>query len=169
MNKEIIYFTVLFILMLFAQVLICNHIALFNVAVPIVFIYFIIRLPINLGRGWLFTLAFLMGLCVDICSDTPGVNALSCTILAALKKPVYYAYVPKDDKTVNLIPSISSLGIATYCKFLITMTGLYCLTAFSIEYFNFADLREIAIMSVSSCILTFLIMLAIDCLIISKS
>lgn len=169
MNKDILNFLLLFILALAAQVLICNHIALFNVAVPIVFIYFIIRLPVNMGKGWLFTLSFIIGLCVDICSDTLGVNALACTLLAALKRPVYFAYVPKDDKTINLVPSITSLGIATYCKFLITMIGIYCFLAFSIEYFNFADIKDIVVLSLSSCLLTFLIVLAADCLIISKS
>lgn len=168
MNKEILQFSVLFILMLFAQVLICNHIALFNVAVPIVFIYFIIRLPMNIGNGVLFTLAFVMGFCIDICSDTPGVNALGSTLLSAFKKPVYYAYVPRDDKTKNLIPSISTLGVGTYCKFLVTMVGIYCLMAFTIEYFNFADVKDIVILSASSCLLTFLILLAIDCLIINR-
>lgn len=169
MNKDIIKFAALFILMLFAQVLICNHIALFNVAVPIVFIYFIIRLPINLGNGVLFTLAFFLGLMVDIASDTPGVNSLACTLLAAVKRPVYYAYVTRDDKTVNLTPSINTLGIGTYCKYLVTMVGIYCFLAFTIEYFNFADVKEIVILSASSCLFTFLILLAFDCLIISKS
>ncbi len=169
MNKDILKFSVLFFIMLLLQVLICNHIAIFNVAVPIIFIYFIIRLPISIGQGWLFTLSFLLGLIVDICADTPGVNALSCTLLAALKKPIYYAYVPKDDKTMDLIPSISSLGVATYCKFLVTLIGIYCILVFSIEYFSFADVKEVVILSASSCLLTFITLLAIDCLIITKS
>lgn len=168
MNKETLGFALLFIVLLFLQVLICNHIALFNVAIPIVFIYFIVRLPINIGQGWLFTLSFLMGLAVDICSDTPGVNALACTLLAAVRKPVYYAYVPRDDKTKLLVPSISSLGLSTYCKYLVTMVGIYCVLAFTIEYFNFADVRELVVLSASSCAFTFIILLAIDCLIITK-
>ncbi|MEZ3551817.1 MAG: rod shape-determining protein MreD [Muribaculaceae bacterium] len=168
MHREVIRLSALFILMLLVQVLICNHIALFNVAVPIVFIYFIIRLPMNIGNGLLFTLSFLMGLCVDICSDTPGVNALACTLLSALRKPVFFAYVPRDDKTKNIIPSMSTLGVATYCKYLISMVGIYCLLAFTIEYFNFADVKDIVILSACSCLLTFLILLAIDCLIINR-
>ena len=169
MNKDVVKFAVLFVVMLLLQVLICNHIAIFNVAVPIIFIYFIIRLPISMGQGWLFTLSFVLGLVVDICADTPGVNALSCTLLAALKKPVFYAYVPKDDKTKDITPSITSLGIATYCKFLVTLIGIYCVLVFSIEYFNFADVKEVVILSASSCLLTFITLLAIDCLIITKS
>lgn len=155
--------------MLLAQVLICNHIAIFNVAVPIIFIYFIIRLPISLGKGILFTLAFIMGLSVDIFADTTGVNALSCTVLAAMKHPIYYAYVPKDDKTKFLTPSISSLGVGIYCKYLVTMVGFYCVMAFTIEYFNFANVKEIVILAASSCLLTFIMLLAIDSLIIRKS
>ena len=169
MNKDILKFSVLFFIMLLLQVLICNHIAIFNVAVPIIFIYFIIRLPISIGQGWLFTLSFLLGLIVDICADTPGVNALSCTLLAALKKPIYYAYVPKDDKTMDLIPSISSLGVATYCKFLVTLIGIYCILVFSIEYFSFADVKEVVILSASSTVLTFITLLALDCLVINKT
>lgn len=155
--------------MLLAQVLICNHIAIFNVAVPIIFIYFIIRLPISLGKGILFTLAFIMGLSVDIFADTIGVNALACTVLAAMKHPIYYAYVPKDDKTKFLTPSISSLGVGIYCKYLVTMVGVYCVMAFTIEYFNFANVKEIVILAASSCLLTFIMLLAIDSLIIRKS
>lgn len=73
MSKEVVKFAILFLMMVLAQVLICNHIAIFNVAIPIIFIYFIIRLPISMGKGLLFTLAFIIGLAVDILSDTPGV------------------------------------------------------------------------------------------------
>lgn len=169
MNKEILQFLILFVVVVTLQVLICNHIALFNVAVPIIFIYLIIRLPIALGRGWLFTIAFILGLTVDIFSDTPGVNALAATILSALKRPAYFAYVPRDDKTKDTIPSISSLGVPSYCKYLVTMVGIYCLTVFTIEYFNFADVKEIVVLAASSTVLTFLILLATDCLIITKS
>lgn len=169
MNKEVIQFAILFIILLLVQILICNHIAIFNVAVPIIFIYFIIRLPVSVGKGVLFTFAFAMGLIVDIFADTPGVNALACTLLAAAKYPVYYAYVPKDDKTRYLIPAISSLGVGIYCKYLVTMIGIYCLLVFSIEYFNFADIKEIIILAGSSCALTFIMLLAIDSLIIRKS
>ena len=169
MNKEILKLAVLFIVMLLAQVLICNHIAIFNLAVPIIFIYFIIRLPMSIGKGLLFTLAFLMGLGVDIFADTAGVNALACTLLAGIRQPVYYAYVARDDKTKGLTPSIISLGVGTYCKYLVTLVGIYCLMVFTIEYFNFAEVKDIVIMAASSCALTFIMLLAIDSLIIRKS
>ena len=112
--KDVIQYSVLFFVLVLAQVLICNHLALFNVAIPIVFIYFIIRLPVDMKLSLLFTLAFLIGLSVDIFSDTAGVNSMACTLIAALKRPAFYAYVPRDDKTKSMIPSATSMGLGVF-------------------------------------------------------
>lgn len=168
MNKDIVFFAILFVTMMLLQILVCNHIALFNVAIPIVFIYFIIRLPISLNTSFLLTLSFLAGFIIDIFSDTLGVNSLACTFLAVLKKPVFFAYVDKDDRTKDLLPSVATLGIGTYSKYLFSMIIIYCLLVFSIEYFNFANVKDIVILSASSCTLTFIVLLATDCLILSK-
>lgn len=169
MTRSILRYFLLFILCVLVQALIFNKIVLFHVAVPIVFIYFIIRLPINLNLPYLFTLSFLLGLTVDIFSDTPGVNALACTIIAALKTPIFYAYTPKDDNTMRLTPGVSTMGIGGYSKYLLSFVVIYCILAFSIEYFSFADVKAIAILAGSSSLFTFIILLTIDCLIPVKN
>lgn len=164
MDKTLVSNFALLLLLITVQVLICNNVMLFNVAMAFVFIYIIIRLPIDLSTSWLMTWGFFSGLIVDIFSDTPGVNSLACTLLAMLKRPMLYAYVPRDDRTKDIIPSLSSLGFSVYGKYLFSMSTIYCLLTFTIEYFNFADVKEIVIMTASSSILTFLILLGIDSL-----
>lgn len=164
MNKEAITYGILYVAAILCQVLIFNRIALFNVAVPFVFIIVIIRLPLNLSPNWVLTLSFLAGFLVDIFSDTPGVNSLSCVLLAASRKLLFYAYVPRDDKTKTVVPCLYSMGWANYSKYLITLTTLYCLLVFSIEFFSFAPVREIAIMTASSSLLSFILIFAIDSL-----
>lgn len=168
MNKVTIYNIAITICLLLVQVLIFNHIMLFNVAMAFVFIYPVLRLRIDLKMDWLLTWAFLSGLIVDLFSDTPGVNALSCTLLAAAKRPVLFAYVLRDDRTKSIVPSIRELGISAYSKYLLTMSALYCVLAFSIEYFNFADIKEIAIMSASSTLFTFVMLLGLECIFYKK-
>lgn len=168
MNRSFFVNLTILILLVVTQVLIFNHIMLFNVAIAFVFIYTIVSLPMNLKTDWLLTWAFISGLLVDLFSDTPGVNALSCTLLAIVKRPVLYAYIPKDDHTKNVEPSFYSLGFSVYSKYLLTMSAIYCSLVFTIEYFNFAAVKEIVIMSVSSSVFTFLLLLAIDSLIISR-
>lgn len=144
------------------QVLICNHVMLFNIAIGFVFIFVIVNLPMGLNTNYLLTWAFFSGFLVDIFSDTPGVNSLACVMLAMLKRPALYAYITKDDRTKNIEPSLSGLGFSVYGKYLFTMSAAYCFLVFSIEYFNFANIREILTMSAASSLLTFLILLGID-------
>lgn len=165
MSNRVVRYFLLFVVCVLAQALIFNQIVLFQVAVPVVFIYFLIRLPINIKLPYLFTLAFLLGLCVDIFSDTPGVNALACTLIAAIRTPIYYAYMAKDDITSRLTPAVVTMGIWEYSKYLLSFIVIYCLLAFSIEYFSFADVKDIVIISSASTVFTFIILLAIDCLI----
>jgi len=168
MDKSVISNILILTCLILVQTLVCNNIMLFNVAMAFVFIYVIIRLPMDLSVNLLLTWAFLSGLAVDAFADTPGVNSLACTLLAMLKRPMLYAYIPRDDSTKNIVPSLSSLGLAVYGKYLFSMATVYCLLAFTIEYFNFADVKEIVIVSGASALLTFLILLGIDSLMARK-
>lgn len=168
MSKTVLQYIALFIVLLLVQVLICSHVVLFQVAVPFVFFYFIVRLPLSMSLNWQYTLAFLLGFLVDIFSDTPGVNALSCVLLTAVRKPVFYAYVQRDDKVKDIIPTIGKLGPWTYIKYLLTLCVIYCLLCFSIEYFSFADVKEIAIHSAASALFSFGLLLGLDSLMTSK-
>lgn len=169
MNTTIIRYFILFILCVLFQALIFNRIILFHVAVPIIFIYFIIRLPIDLKLSYIFVLSFLLGFIVDIFSDTPGVNALACTLISAIRRPIYYAYIAKDDMTSRMVPGVFTMGIWEYSKYLLSFVVIYCLLVFTIEYFSFADVKEIVIISSASSAFTFVLLLAIDCLIPVKS
>lgn len=168
MSKNALEYIAIFIVLILAQVLIFNHILLFDVALPIVFIYVLIRLPMNLSRNWLLTIAFLSGLIVDVFSDTPGINAMACTILAMVKRPALFAYIPRDDRTKVIEPSLSSLGIGVYSKFLLTMVTIYSLLVFSIEYFSLFDVKEVVIMSAASSALSFILLLGVDSLVFSS-
>lgn len=168
MARTIADYLILFVALVLVQVLIFNHIMLFGVAAPIVFIYFIIRLGMGVSFNALITLGFLIGLTIDICSDTLGMNALACTLLAAVKKPVFSLYTQRDESIAEITPSISTLGIWIYSKYLITMVLIYCLLYFIIEYFTAASFGEMVLMICSSTLLSFLLMLGIDGLMLKK-
>lgn len=53
-------FILLGFILVLAQVIVFNHICLFNVAVPLVFIYLLVRLPITLSVNWMLTIGFFL-------------------------------------------------------------------------------------------------------------
>ena len=85
-----------------------------------------------------------------------------------IKRPALYAYIPKDDRTKNIEPSLAGLGFGVYGKYLLTMVSAYCFIVFTIEFFNFANIKEIVIMGISSSALSFLLLLGIDSIVVRK-
>ena len=169
MSKTTLQFILLSLVLVLAQVLVFNHICLFNLAVPMVFIYVIVRLPITLNTNRVLTVGFFLGLVVDIFSDTLGMNALACTILAMVRRPVIRLYVPREEDLTRPEPSLQSLGTPVYLKYLLTMSLIYCSLIFLIESFTFFPPLQLALRIVSSTILSMLLMLGIDSLMTPRS
>ncbi|MCM1503958.1 MAG: rod shape-determining protein MreD [Muribaculum sp.] len=162
MTKTIVQFSILFVVLVLAQAIMFNNICLFNLAVPFFFIYFIIRLPITLSEGWVMTFSFLAGLIVDMFANTQGMNALACTLLAAARRPVLHLYFPREDELTIPEPSIKSLGLDVYVKYMFTMVAIYSTAIFVIEAFSFFDPIRLALRVLCSTLLTFLLLLGLD-------
>lgn len=152
----------LILVLILAQVLICNHIMLFGVAMPAIFIYGILRLPISLNPKAVLTIAFLSGLFVDILSDTPGINSLAATVIAGVRRPIFTAYTGNDEALQHLSPALATLPPAVYIKYLLTLTLIYCTLIFFVEYFTFAAIGSILVKIIASTLLSTLVMLGID-------
>ncbi len=162
MSKTVLQFILLGFILVLAQVIVFNHICLFNVAVPLVFIDLLVRLPITLSVNWMLTIGFFLGLIVDIFSDTYGMNTLACTIEAMMRKPILRLYVPREEDLTRPEPSMYSLGTATYLKYLLTLTLLYCSLIFLIEAFTFFNPVRLLLRIVFSTILSMALMIGID-------
>lgn len=164
MTKTALNFILLAIVLIAAQVVVFNHICLFNVAVPMVFIYLIVRLPVTLSVNWIMTIGFFTGLTVDIFSDTYGMNALACTVLAALRRPILRLYVNREEDLPRPEPSMYTLGTSVYLKYLLTMTLVYCILIFTIEAFTFFNPLRLLLRIISATALSMLVMVGIDSL-----
>lgn len=162
MAKEILKYLLWFVALVAAQVIVFNNLCLFNVAIPLVFIYFIIKLPVTMSVNWVLTLSFVLGLTIDIFSNTQGMNALACTILGALRMPILHIYFPRDDELSNPSPSTRTLGLGVFMKYLGTCVILYCALFFIIESFTFFNFGLMLMRIAASSFLTFVIILAVD-------
>lgn len=155
-------YVLLFVSLIIAQVLLCNNILLFGVAVPFVFIYFILVLPLNVNLNLLMSLSFMMGFLVDLFTDTLGLNCLACLLLSVLRLPVFYLYMPREDKFLNVVPSISSMGWFNYFKYILTLSAVYCLIVFGVELFSFASAGRIFLMAGASTVFTVILLISVD-------
>ena len=84
MNTEILKRLLAFIVLCLVQALILNRIRLFGFATPLLPVYFVITFHRGYPKWAILTWSFLLGLCLDTFSNTPGVAASSMTFVLSL-------------------------------------------------------------------------------------
>lgn len=162
MSKTIIQYIFKCVLLILAQAVIFNNIVLFNAVMPFVFIYIIISTPITWSVNLVLTIGFFSGLAVDVFSNTLGVNALACTVLAFLRRPVFYLYMQHDEDLGGMKPSQRSMGSGEFMKYASTMTLLYCVLVFGIDAFAVFNGWRLCLQILGSAIFTSIIIYAFD-------
>ncbi len=167
MNRSTIELIVLAIVLVLAQV-VCNKVILLGVATPIIFIHVLLRFPMSMSKMTLFTLAFVLGLVVDIFGNTPGMNALSCTIAASVRQPVFYMYSMREEELKDVLPSMTTLGTGNYLKYMGTMVLIYCIILFSIQAFTLDDAVLTIKRMVCSSVLSVVLIAGIDSLVSTR-
>ncbi|GHT26328.1 rod shape-determining protein MreD [Bacteroidia bacterium] len=152
---------VLFFLLVFLQVWLFNSIHLFDVATPLLYIYFLIKLPANMNRNMVLFLSALMGLSIDIFEYTLGLNMLAMTVAGFFRYYFLKLFAPKDVFD-EFIPSISTLGKWVFLRYVGTLALIHVLLLFSIESLSLFDPLLLFLRIVSSFVLTILIIFAFE-------
>ena len=161
MNRTSLSLLITALILIPAQAVFFNHLVLFNVAVPLAFIFVIITLPITYSANRAMTIGFLLGLAVDALSNTPGVNALCCTLLAFMRRPIFHLYVPTDNDLAEQRPSLRTMDTASFLKFALTMCVVYCALIFTVEAFQIFNFWQYLLRIICSSIYTFVIIYAL--------
>lgn len=154
----------LFVVMVAAQAVIFNHVILYGVAIPFVFIYFIIKLPVNMTGARVIFWSFIIGTVMDCFQDTPGLCGLACTCLGAVRRPLLRLLIPRDDEIIYAPPSMRTFGAGVFMRYAVIMSLIFCTLVFFIEAFSFFGLKVTLERIVGSTLLTSLLIPAIDSL-----
>ena len=150
-----------FLGMVLVQVLILNHICLFGLATPFLYIYFSLVLDKDIDRITLMLMAFALGLVVDIFCNTPGVNAGASVLLAFLRPTLLRLFAPREEFD-NFEPGIHTLGIWPFVRYISVPTLLHHIVLFMLETFSVAHIGYLWLRILCSTLLTILLMMGIE-------
>lgn len=168
MARTIIKTLILAALLLFLQVAVFNRICLFGVAVPFVYIYVLLRLPLGLNNNWALTLAFVIGGMLDVFSDTPGMNGLAALVMTGVRKPVASIFMPRDFDLVGAPLSGRIMGFGGFARYTVIMTAIYCTIFFAVETLRLFSVGRFVMAVLCSTILSSLLVICIDVLTASR-
>ncbi len=161
MRTAVIYI-LRFLMFVGVQVLILNNIQFLHFVNPYLYILFIITLPTGFSRSLSLVVAFLLGLSIDIFSNTPGVHAFATVFAAFAAKPLLALFVPREYDKQTLVPSVGSLGSAAFFKYATLMIVLHHTALFVVESFSFHHFGYLVLHIVASSIFTFILIFIIE-------
>lgn len=156
------------VILIAAQVVVFNHVCIFDVAVPFVFLYILLALPLTISVNWVLTIGFFTGLIVDVFSDTHGLYALACTITSGLRQPVLRLYFPREEDLTDPRPRADTLGPGAYARYVVTLTLVFCTVVFLGDAMSFRQPLHLLLSIVTSTILTSAIIISLDYLTASR-
>lgn len=140
-----------------------NGIHLAGVATPMLYVYLLLRLDVNINKAEILVWAFFLGLFVDIFSDTSGVNASATVFLAFVRPVLIRLFVPRDlQDEAEIIPSFATFGVSNFMKYTVFCVLLHHIFVLTIEYFSFGGGLFFLFSLIGSSILTVMFVTVIE-------
>lgn len=161
MNVDILKKILWLLVLALAQVLVLNHIQLFGCATPLLYVYFVMLFRRNYPRWSVLVWSFVLGLIIDVFSNTPGVTCGSLTFLALVQPYLLMPFIPRDSAE-DLEPGMRTLGVAQFSYYSFFLVFIYCLVFFTLEMFNFFNWLLWVECVAGSSLLTFILILVIE-------
>ena len=134
---NLLKYSLVFVVSVLLQVLIFNNILIARVITPFFYILFILLLPFYTPRALLLFLSFMLGLTVDIFTNTPGVHA-SASLLTGFLRPGVLQLISSRETLESISePRVRNMGFQWFAGYTSILVIIHHLFLFFIEAFTF--------------------------------
>ncbi len=155
--RTLVYFTVFALI----QILILNNIHFLRVATPFLYLYFIVKMPVDMSKVQVLMFSFLMGLVIDAFANTPGMHAAACTLAGFCRLPLINLYVGKD-LPEGISPSFRVFGYGSFLRYTLSLVVIHHVTLFVIESLTLFDPLFLLIRILASVLVTTLLICIVE-------
>jgi len=150
-----------FVLLVLFQVLVLNNIQFLGYINPYLYILFILALPVQIPRWFLLVLAFILGMTIDIFSNTIGMHAFATVLVAFFRDGIIKLFTNIEEGN-NPTPSFYTFGVSSYIKYVVLMVIIHHTTLFLLEAFSFSHFWIMLAKILLSSMVTILLIMGIQ-------
>jgi len=138
MIRIISKYVFMFISLVLVQVLIFNQVQFSGFFNPYVYVLFIILLPLSAPRYLVLILAFLLGLIIDVFSNSLGVHS-AATVFAAYARPLVIRVISNREDDKSDYPGLHQNKLIWFINYLLIMVLLHHTVLFYLEVYTFTN------------------------------
>lgn len=128
---------ILTLVVLFVQVLVLNNLSISPLVAPTVYIVLLLMMPIESSQWKMLGIGLILGVVMDLCMGTAGLNTIVTLPIAIARRPLLFALsgmslMSKEEG----IPTIKRLGVRFHRYFAIVIV-LHSLLFYFAEWLSF--------------------------------
>lgn len=159
MNSTLLVNIFRFILLLAVQIIVFNNMTFLGFILPLPYLLFIILYPVNGNKSGLLLASFLLGIIMDLFSNSGGIHATACLVLAYFRPYIFkFSFgVSYEYQTIKLNDVLTPERFS----FILLSVIIHHFTLFTLEAFQVSFFLDILIRALLSTVFT-----AILCIII---
>ncbi len=162
MSRTIWVVALRFVALLAIQVLVLNNINLFGYVEPMLYVWFILLLPIGTPKWLVLILSFLMGFGVDIFSGQVGFHTLVSTFTGLLRQIFIGPLAISPQTSANDTPCSANMGWLSYIAYCGILTFVHVLLVIAIETFRWSEVLPMLLRVALSAAATLLLMVVCE-------
>ena len=159
-----------FCLFILVQVYVLDQIPpLHQLITPYIYFLFILWLPFKMNRLVQMILAFALGFALDCFTNSYGLHAASCVLIAYLRPFLINLLISQEgvEKNYNE-PSIQSLGFTPYFTYVAILTFIHNSFLFFLQALQTGGFFYFMVKSLSSTAISLLLVLLIELIFVRK-
>ena len=156
---EILKIVFRFIILIAVQVLVLNHVEISGYINPFLYVLFILMLPVRTPRIVLLIIAFATGITVDLFTNTTGMHAAACVLVAYFRPGWLKIIAPRDGYDPEAVPSVKQFGFQWFIIYSTVMVIVHHVVLFYIEVFRFSEFFSTFLRAIISAAVTLLLII----------
>lgn len=133
MNRSGIFIVVYFFMYLLIQVMLLRQLVLFNTAFCLLYVAFILLLPIETNPLALMLAGFLLGFAIDIFYDSLGLHALSLVLVAYARNFWLTTITPQGGYDAGEGPTLAVNGLQWFMVYSLPLVFIHHFVLFFTE------------------------------------
>lgn len=139
MITDILVLLLRFVVLVGLQVTILNNIQLSGYINPYLYILFILLFPVKFPKVPAMIIAFMLGLTIDMFTNTIGIHAAASVFMAYARPFVLKVFSPRDGYETDASPNIKDLGLQWWLAYSSVMVLIHHFALFYMEAFRFSE------------------------------
>lgn len=127
----------MFVVLVLIQVLVLNQVQFSGFVNPYIYLLFILLLPLSAPRYAVLILAFLIGLTIDVFSNSIGVHA-AASVFIAYARPLVIRVISNREEDRSDYPGLFQTKLSWFLSYVTIMVLMHHLVLFYLEVFTFS-------------------------------